>query len=394
MNRAFSNRVIVFGADHHNTLAVIRCLGKHNCRIHTIIHTNDPSQKQRISYSKFAENLNVLKEDENEILNWLLNNTESSLQIIFPCSDFAMQLIDTNYELLKSHYIIPGFKNAPGKVHFLMDKMRQKELAERYNLPMAQTWSLKLTGSALEIPDNIVYPCILKPELSTDGKKNDICIAQDEAELLSLLSVLKNKGYSDILVQKFLFKKYELCSLGVITQAEPHFFGITIKKLREYPKTGGSNLTYSRLVREKDADELTKKVLSLLYDEGYRGMYDVELLVCEDKVYLNEINFRHSGNGEAMVSENIPAPYIHCLDLLHLPIPYSKTTAQDSFFVDDVVDCLTRRDYNVSLLTIIKDNITSKSHSVFSFSDLGGTVGFCMPLAKAFIKKTIKKLRG
>ncbi len=393
MNRPFPNRVIVFGADHHNTLAVIRCLGKHKCDLQLLLHTDDPVQKPCISRSRYAKGLSVLPEDHETILRWLIAHREDRPQIIFPCSDFAMQLIDLHHEALKGAYILPGFQGQPGKAAALMDKMAQKVFAVEHGIPMAKTWSLKLDAPTNVIPPDAVIPCILKPQGSAEGSKGDICVAQSEPELRTLLQGLKDKGYHEILMQQYLHKKHELCAFGCIMEAAPHLIGCTLHKYREFPKVGGST-TYAQIAAESDAARVTQQIVAQLHQAGYRGMYDIELMACEDQVYLNEINFRHSGNGQALVAAGVPAPYLHCLDLLGLPLPPSRQPAAGSYHTDDVADILARPDHGVSILTIIKDSLRAQSHSVFSLTDPGGALGFCMPLAKAFITKHIRKARG
>lgn len=39
------NPIIIIGGDHHNTLAVIRDLGRHKCDIFVLVHTNSTNKK-------------------------------------------------------------------------------------------------------------------------------------------------------------------------------------------------------------------------------------------------------------------------------------------------------------------------------------------------------------
>lgn len=214
------NRIVIIGGDHHNTLAVIRDLGAHNCDISILIHGKFSSVKDiRVAYSRYArKRVHFVAESENEIFEWLMSNYVHSERktIIFPCSDLAAFSIDVHYEELSQHYLLPGFTGQGGKVAYLMDKLHQKELADQYGIPMAKTWNLSLEDVEFAIPADMVYPCIIKPQISALGSKADIRICKDKRMLETMLSQLSDMGYKNVLIQQFLRKKYEVCAYGCI----------------------------------------------------------------------------------------------------------------------------------------------------------------------------------
>ena len=177
MRSVFKNNVIIIGADHHNTLAAIRCFGKLTCNLQVLVHTSQADlEKVRISHSRYATSKTVcVSESPDAIVQWLRNRVEEDKQILFPCSDLAAYAIDMNYQELSSSYVIPGFKGAPGKVAHLMDKWEQSKFANENGLPMAKTWSLT-NANDFSVPEDMVYPCIVKPEVSAFGNKGDIVI--------------------------------------------------------------------------------------------------------------------------------------------------------------------------------------------------------------------------
>ena len=144
MKRLFHHRIIIIGADHHNTLAVIRCLGRKKCNISILVHSSLQKLNDiKISHSKYAKGkTQIISENTDDLIAWLKNNADDEKQIIFPCSDFAEYTIDSNYELLRENYILPGFKNAPGKCAFLMDKWNQYNFLAAKNIPTAKTWKV------------------------------------------------------------------------------------------------------------------------------------------------------------------------------------------------------------------------------------------------------------
>ena len=102
--RIISNKIIIIGGDHHNTLAVIRDLGKHKCNISVLVHGKFESKKLiRVSHSKYAKTRTFsVPDNEHDIIDWLLDNKkEAGLKpILFPCSDMAAYVIDSHYKQL------------------------------------------------------------------------------------------------------------------------------------------------------------------------------------------------------------------------------------------------------------------------------------------------------
>lgn len=231
------NKIIIIGGDHHNTLAVIRDLGKYKCNISVLVHGKFESKKMiRVSHSKYAQNCTFsVPDNEQGIIDWLLDNKkEMGLKpILFPCSDLAAYVIDSHYKQLSPFYILPGFINNPGRVAYLMDKKHQKEFAEENGIPMARTWELKNTAGAFCVPEDAIFPCIIKPEISAFGNKADIKICQDETELKIALALLANEGYEKLILQQFLKKEYEVCAYGCLINQHP-------------TKTGGGNSKTTR----------------------------------------------------------------------------------------------------------------------------------------------------
>lgn len=79
MTKPFNNKVIMMGADHHNTLAVVRNLGSVECDIEILIHENKDLKDICLSKSKYAKNRTfVVVPQENKVLEWLLNHAKKT----------------------------------------------------------------------------------------------------------------------------------------------------------------------------------------------------------------------------------------------------------------------------------------------------------------------------
>ena len=394
MKANFDNTVIVIGADHHNTLAVIRCLGRKQCNQKVLIHSQkSATEKISLSQSRYAVGKTWrVNETEEDILQWLLNHTEEKQQVLFPCSDLAAYVIDANFTRLAPYYIMPGFKRRPGKVVELMDKIQQSRFAAEHNLAMARTWKL-CNNDGFQIPEDMVYPCIAKPEISAFGRKSDIVICNSAVELTGALEILAKNGYQSLVIQQFLHKKYEICAYGCLVDTKRLCAGGTICKTREFPPQGGGSLTYARFVDEEAVNILRDRVLAILYESGYRGQYDIEFLVCEDGVYLNEINFRHSGNGYALVQNGVFAPYIWCADALGVEIVGKlKTTVRTGkYHMDELSDLRHVKSHRITIWKWLRDCIQTSAFSKLDIRDLPGTMAYYKPYMKNMVGKVFRR---
>lgn len=388
------NEVIVIGADHHNTLAVIRCLGKLKCRQKILIHTDrQDTDNVHVAKSRYAVGkVSCVAESAEAILQWLQNHATDEKRLLIPCTDLAAYVIDINYAMLSEHYVLPGFKNAPGKVVHLMDKWEQSKFAAEHGLPMAKTWSLK-NNSGFVLPEDMLYPCIVKPEVSAFGSKGDIAICTTPQELGDTLARLASASYDALVVQQFLNKEYEVCAYGCLVEDRRFCAGGTIRKVREFPPKGGGSLTFAQFIDVEEVNRLRDKVLDILYRLGYRGQYDIELLVCQEGVYLNEINFRHSGNGYGLVQNGVFAPYLWCADAVGADISATMKTQvrTGKYHMDELSDLMHLKDNHVFVLAWVGDCLRTSAFSKWDIADLKGAFAYYAPLLKAAFRKVFRR---
>lgn len=388
MEQQFANMAYVIGADHHTTLALIRCLYKSRCPYQLIIHDANPTANHKINKSRYGKKAVIFPEDEARIINWLLQQNTDQKGIIIPGSDFSALLIDRHAEELEDKYFLPGFKGRPGLMAKLMDKMEQKCFADRHGIPMAASWPVvqKEDGSYV-IPENLLYPCIVKPEISAFGSKSSIFVAHTHDELVAGLEKLSGA----VLIQQYLTKRYETCAYGVMEEEAPFFRGGVIKKLHE--SSNGSTI-YAECVDNEPSNDTAELVCRILWEEGYRGLYDFEMLVCDDGVYLNEINFRNSGNGYALLDNGIPAAIIWCNSVLGISNKqYCESIEVGSRHINDFFEMQNIKRLKISLIGALWNIVSAKSRAVFDWNDLQGSWAFYSKIILGKLKQ-IRKKRG
>ena len=404
---------IVIGGDHHNTLAACRCLGKSNQCFSVIIHTEETNIQLR--KSSYVNDYKVVKNSENEILQSLLSLKTQNKQVIVPCSDLSAYVVDKHAEALYDYYYIPGFLSNRGLLCKLMDKYQQYLFATEHNIEMARSICLSLNNS-INILADIKYPCILKPIVSAFGVKNDIRICYSISDLEAAISELKEKAYTTVLLQEFLKKKYEVCSFGCLINQKvngDNSVGCIIKKIRETRKGSTSyasifsnsvidkknTIAFSDETRKLGIDEndyysiheLNAKILFLLFESGYRGQYDIEIFVCDDGIFLNEINFRQSGNGYVLPSIGIDIPVITGTDMLGRMIGTIPKLTIGIHNMDEVSDVMHVKNHEISLFNWLKEYKRTESKCIFDRKDMKGTMAFYGALIKYVLKSIVNK---
>lgn len=389
MEKVISRDVIVIGGDHNNTLAVLRCLAKNNCRVTLVIHSKD-IKKNAILKSKYVKKYEILKDFDEEIITFLRKyEVKNKKTILFPCSDVAAYTIDYYGDELSNKYLIFGFKNNYGKVCKMMDKYEQYLWANQHGVPIAKTWKMEFENfSKIQISD-ILFPCILKPEISAFGKKSDICIINTQYEFADRLEDFRMKGYKSVIIQEFIKKEYEICAFGCIDNTNFHY-GI-IKKEREYPVEGGGSLTYAKFIKNDKIKKAVENILFLLKEEEFIGNFDIEFFICGSQILLNEINFRHSGNGVALVKAGIPAPFISCLSLWHKKVSDYKYFVDDEiYYMNELSELFHVKNRYISIYEYLKSIYRAHAFTYFDRQDLSGTFGFYRLKLEMIIKKILR----
>ena len=134
-----SDRVIVFGGNHHNTLGVIRSLGQKG--ISTIlILVDDDDRQSYVSKSKYIAEVHKYPSYESGVkyLADLAPSLKEKLVVIC-CSDGAASAVDMHYDVLASSFYIPNCAKR-GEISRLMSKEVLADEAKNAGLAVPQTW--------------------------------------------------------------------------------------------------------------------------------------------------------------------------------------------------------------------------------------------------------------
>lgn len=316
------NEIIVIGGNHHNTLGVIRSLGRKGLRTILVLVTSET--KPFVSYSKYIKRTIQISGNE-QITDVLLNQCRDvkSKPVVICCSDGSIGVVDENRDILKQYFHLPGAEEQ-GRIASLMSKKVMAELASSVGLKIPQ--SIYITNQSGEL-FQVEYPCIIKPLESRKGSKSDIsvCHTIDDLKAYSINHDLQNYQ-----IQEYIEKDFEYQLIGCSTKHDIIIPGVS-KILRPCK---GSNTSFLHYMALPDDFCNIEKCKEFVHSTGYYGLFSLEFLRDKDgKDYFMEINFRNDGNAISVTAAGLNLPYIWYLSCIGKDYQAEKNNTITSKYV-------------------------------------------------------------
>lgn len=363
--------VIVVGADHQNTLGIIRACAKEGCYVHLIVHAEAESCSIRCCKSKFLNGtIDVVPTNEEKLIDVLMTKSSENKVAVIPTSDFAALCIDNHYDELKQYFYLPSISGKQGAIAQWMDKYFQFKSLSDAGFQIARTSKIDLENVDEEL-SKWQYPVVFKPVVSAYGAKSDIVVINDFDEAIKYSKVLFDKGYTEILIQEYIQKEYELVCFGSITtNGRSPYYG-TLKKIRYYPYNGGASLSYAKYI---DANVVVSPIINYLRDMGYNGLFDIELFYLNGEVYINEINFRNSGNTWAIVKKGMNAPMAWVADAFGIGFKTAEAIDSKGAFMNETSDLHYLIDRKIGIVHWLRDLLQVRAFNKFWIKDLAGSL--------------------
>lgn len=357
--------VIIIGGNHHNPLGVVRSFGVNGIRPYGIIVvgkdknsfvTKSRYWKKTWLASTDAEAIEIMKNEFSD---------QNQKPVVIPCSDSIAMEIDLQLDELKERFILPSMGERQGAIAALMDKHKQVEFCEKNGLLMAKSWIIDLRNN--KWPEDINYPVFFKPVTSAEGVKLDIRRCDDKEEAQKYSEVLRDKGYKRFLLQEYIPFDRELEFVG--STADTDAFIIS-ENIREWPLIGGTNSFFV----VKGNIELKKccfRILEAMKQNGFSGCFDVELFDYKGEIYVNEFNWRNTGNSFFALGTNVHYAVIWYLSKIGEDTSLLKHTTDDEeqYAMNEATDTRHLLCHNVSFLQWFSDLKTTQSFALWFSKD-------------------------
>lgn len=371
--------IIIIGGNHHNTLGVIRSLGRRGIFPDVILETSE--NKPFVGKSRYINKLYTVS-DNKDCLEILLSHQHEIPIPVIACSDHASLFLDLNKEILKSRYHLPGTVNNEGLAYW-MNKENMSSLATSVGMSVPRSYLYDKIGS-----ENIEFPVIVKPIRSVDGSKSDICIVRNTKELCSFFDG-KDKT-EDFQIQTFVPKKFEYQLIGCSLDSGKEVVIPGYSEIIRQPEnTNTGFLSYHQL----DGSFPIHECEDFIRRTSYSGLFSMEFLRAEDgRDYFMEINFRNDGNAICVTNAGINLPYIWYAS--NAGLPYAGEIGkeiQNILVMPEIDDFLTQVAHGkISLGTWIKDIRRSNCFMDYARDDMAPFISRLRFEIKRIIKKFFK----
>ena len=294
--------VIVLSRNYSTGLGLIRSLGSAGFVVHLVASARRRNSSSIASSSKYVMDSiefltpDIYGDEGKDITSYLVDFAKGSDRnmVLFPADDYTSMVVDMNRDVLKELYLLPNVGNLKnGEISYLMEKDVQGKLALEtgMNRPYETVISLK---DEITIPEDMVYPCFVKPLKSVDGEKTEMAVCATREELLNCLKGMQSQfAKRSVLVQEFLNIDKEYDVGGVCLGDKVYIPGV-IEKTHVARHERGVTMA-GRMVPCDVLGNQLEKVKDMLVRLNYTGMFDLEFNCVGDEIYFNEINFRSGG---------------------------------------------------------------------------------------------------
>lgn len=360
-----SYKIIVIGNCHTNTLGLIRSLGEGGFSpIFVEISTPQPDY---VKISKYiAESFDVYSPNDGiDLIMDKFKSNDGNKGVILPTSDDAAMAIDARYDEISEYFIISSVGSKQGKLSEFMDKEKIRLFAQKVGFMVPRSWVIDCS-EGIHLPDDIVYPCVIKAINSVAGRK-DFKIYHSESELLSGIKDLSAESPL-IQIQQFIQKDFELLINGCILKNSQPVISCVLRKKRHYPSDFGG-LSYGYVTANIEQYIDTELLNVFLNQLNYYGLFSVEFIVADGIPYFLEINLRNDGTSYISTYGGVNLPAIWTRDALDLENHFSERVNKEYYASCSIRDLHHVTARKISLFTWITDSIKSKVDLLWNWKD-------------------------
>lgn len=311
-------KIVIVGRNYGNILAMARAVGRAGYDADVLrLYKKKPKKINVLSrmkpeaLSKYVGNYSecVVGEDMTRAIAVLMAmDMGSNKALLIPVDDYACGIVDDNILCLKNKYIVPEIDGKQGGIKQLMDKNIQKKLAEDAGLPVLKSVLIKSEKNICIIPEDIPYPCFVKPNVSMNDTKASMARCDNRAQLDALIDKYASNSEFEFLAEEFADIKNEYSLLGISDGDKvyaPGLFRAEIGGHRERKGVAMTGVTED-LDRFRTFIEKCEEYVSSL---NFKGLFDIDMIETTDgNIYFIEINFRAGASVHVFTELGINMP--------------------------------------------------------------------------------------
>ncbi|MBD2301409.1 formate-dependent phosphoribosylglycinamide formyltransferase [Nostoc sp. FACHB-190] len=207
--------------------------------------------------------------------------------------------------------------------NYTMNRDRIRELAHKELGIRTAKYGYAITLEELiAISDEIGFPNVVKPVMSSSGKGQSVVANQDEVEKAWNYAIANSRGDSQkVIVEEFINFEIEITLLTIKQWNAPTIFCSPIGHRQErgdYQESWQpAGISEDKILQSQ---AIAKKVTDAL---GGAGIFGVEFFITKDEVIFSELSPRpHDTGMVTLISQNLNEFELHLRAVLGLPIPH------------------------------------------------------------------------
>lgn len=321
-NTSPRQRVLVISRNYSNLLCMARSLAGGNYDIEMVRLVQKKSKLIKVisrwnpeSSCRYISQYHICMcgEDSESFIRFLMKIRDPRRKtLIIPCDDLSLPWIDLNYNKLKHYYIMSHVKDTQGELEKLMHKEYQKELVFQYGLPAPGSQEILIQNGRYQIPAGISYPCFLKTAVLVSGSKAYLKRYDSPSELEEAVSQMAKKFHDiPLLVEDYveITKEYAILGICADDQVVIPDGGLVFLKGGHGRRTG--IMVSGQVVSNPELLSFIEDLKGFLRTLGYSGLFDVDVLASDKKLYYCELNLRFGGSGYGITKSGVNLPRLY-----------------------------------------------------------------------------------
>ncbi len=326
--------------------------------------------------------------DQFVVLN--MNNDTELKQVIYDCKpdiiipEIEALAVDALVEIEENITVIPNARATA----ITMNRDKIRDLASNeLNIRTAKFCYAMNQSDLVSQADEIGYPLLIKPVMSSSGKGQSLVEKQQDLDQAWNLALEKSRGKSNkIIIEEFIDFDLEITLLTIRQSNGETLF---CEPIGHEQSSGDYQCSWQPAELKdsvlKNAKQIAKRVTDNL---GGVGLFGVEFFIKGEEVIFSELSPRPHDTGlVTLISQNLNEFELHIRAVLGIPIP--EIVCHDSSASRVIL--ATQNNQKVRY-TGIDDAFSQSNTSVFMFGKPTSTVGRRMGVAVAKAK-TIAEAR-
>jgi phosphoribosylglycinamide formyltransferase 2 len=207
--------------------------------------------------------------------------------------------------------------------NYTMNRDRIRELAhQELGIRTAKYGYASTLEELIAISDEIGFPNVIKPVMSSSGKGQSVVKEKGEVEKAWNYAIAGSRGDTQkVIVEEFINFEIEITLLTIKQWNAPTIFCSPIGHRQErgdYQESWQPAGISEEMTTQ--AQEIAKKVTDAL---GGAGIFGVEFFITKDEVIFSELSPRpHDTGMVTLISQNLNEFELHLRAILGLPIPH------------------------------------------------------------------------